>query len=113
MVIEIFHHAMKLNTILINVFGYSLTGLIAIVFKAVRSYAKKLSGKIRAIETSNLALLHWLIYNTCTVMIERKYSTVEELDNLQYFWQAYELLGGNGTGKLLYEQARKLPIKDL
>ncbi|MGG5368373.1 hypothetical protein [Enterococcus sp. DIV0240a] len=109
--ISIFHHVVGLNTLL-ETFGYSMAGILVMIFRAIRKYAKKINAKIMAIETSNLALLHWHIYNTCTAMIEREYSTVEELDNLQYFWQAYEALGGNGTGELLYEQARKLPIKD-
>jgi len=30
-----------------------------------------------------------------------------------YLWQPYERLGGNGTGKKLYDQVLQLPLKEV
>lgn len=37
---------------------------------------------------------------------------MKELNNLEYLWKAYSGLGGNGTGKHMYERICVLPIID-
>lgn len=41
--------------------------------------------------------------------IEKGYITIEEADALEALYTPYEVLGGNGNGKRLYEQAMGLP----
>lgn len=41
--------------------------------------------------------------------IEKGYITIEEADALEALYTPYEVLGGNGNGKRLYEQAVSLP----
>ena len=41
--------------------------------------------------------------------IEKGYITIEEADALTALFTPYEVLGGNGNGKRLYEQAVNLP----
>lgn len=60
-----------------------------------------------------LALLHDRLYRLCQNYIKQGYVTVGQLDNLMYLWQPYEGLGGNGTGKKLYDQVLQLPLKEV
>lgn len=41
--------------------------------------------------------------------IEKGYITIEEADALEALYNPYEILGGNGNGRRLYEQAVDLP----
>lgn len=41
--------------------------------------------------------------------IEKGYITIEEADALEALYNPYVVLGGNGNGKRLYEQAVNLP----
>jgi hypothetical protein len=58
-----------------------------------------------------LALLHERVYRLCSVYIEQGYVTTGQYDNLKYLSEAYEKLGGNGTGKKLKQEVDKLPIR--
>lgn len=60
-----------------------------------------------------LALLHDRLYRLCQSYIKQGYVTIDQLDNLMYLWQPYERLGGNGTGKKLYDQVLQLPLKEV
>ena len=59
-----------------------------------------------------LGLAHDRLYTLCTAYITRGYITSDEYDNLQYIAKPYLRAGGNGTGKKLYEETDKLPLKD-
>lgn len=63
-----------------------------------------------ALERAVLALLHDRIYELAEKYIARGGITVDELDNLRYLYESYEEMGGNGTGKVLYEKCTKLPL---
>lgn len=41
--------------------------------------------------------------------IEKGFITIEEADALEALYNPYEVLGGNGNGRRLYEQASNLP----
>ena len=58
---------------------------------------------------ADLVILHDLIYRYCKDAIIRKYTTFEEFDNVTELYGVYEQLGGNGTGKRLYEEFSELP----
>lgn len=60
-----------------------------------------------------LALLHDRLYRLCQSYIKQGYVTIDQLDNLMYLWHPYERLGGNGTGKKLYDQVLQLPLKEV
>lgn len=60
---------------------------------------------------ADLVILHDLIYRYCQVAILRGYTTFSEFDNVTALFQVYEEIGGNGTGKKLYEEFCKLPKK--
>ena len=51
-----------------------------------------------------LSLLHNEVYQSCIAAIKREYTTFEEFDNITSLYEAYVKLGGNGTGKALFEE---------
>lgn len=57
----------------------------------------------------NLALLHHLLYNICEKALLRGKVYVSEYDDISHLAEQYFAEGGNGTGKLLIEEVRKLP----
>ena len=59
-----------------------------------------------------LGLAHDRLYALCTEYIADGSISSAEYDNLQYIAGPYLRAGGNGTGKKLYEQVEKLPIRD-
>lgn len=60
-----------------------------------------------------LALLHDRLYQLARQYIYKEEITLEELQNLKHIYCAYNALGGNGTGKKLYEKCLDLPLKKL
>ena len=65
-------------------------------------------GKLR--KNANIASLHNNIYSFCGDILKRGSVTIKELDNLEYLWEAYSGLNGNGTGEVLYKRVKSLPI---
>lgn len=84
-------------------------GLWAVVNSVLTNRRKKKSVERQAM----LALLHDRLYRLCQGYIKQGYVKVDQLDNLMYLWQPYEGLGGNGTGKKLYDQVLQLPLKEV
>ena len=54
--------------------------------------------------------MHDRLYEYSEIYIARYGITIQELDNLRYLYEPYEEMGGNGTGKQLYERCLKLPL---
>ena len=84
-------------------------GLWAVVNSILTNRRKKKSVERQAM----LALLHDRLYRLCQSYIKQGYVKVDQLDNLMYLWKPYEGLGGNGTGKKLYDQVLQLPLKEV
>ena len=57
----------------------------------------------------NLALLHHLMYGMCEKALLRGKIYVSEYDDIDHLAEQYFAEGGNGTGKLLIEEVKKLP----
>lgn len=64
------------------------------------------------VEQGLLAILHDRIYTLAESCIKRKEITIGELDNLTCLYRPYESMGGNGTGKELYDKCTNLPVVD-
>lgn len=58
-----------------------------------------------------IGLAHDRIYSLCEKYLERGTVSIDELENLDYLYQPYKELGGNGTGERLYEAVNRLPKK--
>lgn len=96
-----------------------LCGAVAAGFKLV---SKKLEERQKEEETRRaeqealkegvLALLHDRLYQGCRYHIHNGEIADDEMKNMEYLYQGYHALGGNGTGTELYERIKKLPLKE-
>lgn len=109
---------LELNGVLMSLGIGGIVGVLAWVGKLIQKSKnmteqnKQLTEqRFRMLEAANVAILHNEIYKQCTFFIEQGEITVDDLDNLEYLWRGYHGLGGNGTGELLYNRVRSLPIK--
>lgn len=75
--------------------------------------------RFELVEEGLLAVLHDRLYQACRFYLARNdrdnkpWITAEELKNLEYLYDGYSALGGNGTCKELYERCRELPIREV
>lgn len=90
----------------IIVSAFASNGLWSVVQAKIQ---KRNKGK-SALEKGVIAMLHDKLYEKAEQYIARNGITVKELDNLRYIYEPYAEMGGNGTGKTLYEYCLKLPI---
>lgn len=93
---------------------YWIETLFGLIISAIGFIIKCLRKRIKEqndIKAGLVALLHDKLYNYCTEYIERGHITVEELKNLEYIYNSYHALGGNGTGTELWLRVKELPIK--
>lgn len=75
-------------------------------------YKKQKKDEVYDLKTqADLVILHDLIYRYCKEAIKRGYTTFSEFDNITSLYSVYAKIGGNGTGKELYEEYCKLPKK--
>lgn len=70
----------------------------------------RLFGQFRGLTQAVLAINHDRLYQACTFFILTNQITIDELKNLEYLYDGYHNLGGNGTGTELYEKCKDLPI---
>ncbi len=87
---------------------FASSGIWSLVLYILQRRDEKRSVEKRAM----MSLLHDRIYGISVEAIERGSITVEELKNLTYLYEPYRDLGGNGTGKALYDEVTKLAKKD-
>lgn len=62
---------------------------------------------------SDLILMKDRILQTCRYFLSKGYITISARETITEMYHCYQDMGGNGTGKLVYEQAMALPIKDV
>ncbi len=100
---------------IVKYWGQWLFGLVAAALAAAyRRLAKKVKARTTeedAIKNGMLAILHDRLYSLCTWHLSTESVGVEDLRNLEYLYNAYHALGGNGTGTELYNRVKKLEIK--
>ena len=90
---------------------FASTGFWSCVNLVIQKRQAKTDGN-KAERELLLGLAHDRLYTLCTEYITRGYITSDEYDNLQYIAKPYLRAGGNGTGKKLYDETDKLPIRD-
>ena len=98
------------NALINSILGL-LVGYFVAKFKSLKK--KKDEAECRQDQTNEaiLALLHDRIYELSETYISRSWLTVEEFDNLNFLYEPYAKLGGNGTGKALFLRVKKLPMR--
>lgn len=64
-------------------------------------------------------ILHVLLYKKCSDLLTAYASgsithiTTEQLQEVTELYEIYKKLGGNGTGKILYEKVKQIPLRQL
>lgn len=56
-----------------------------------------------------IAILRDRLYQICAHFLKQGEISASALKNIEHIYNAYHSLGGNGTGKELYEACQKLP----
>lgn len=78
----------------------------------IRKQEKELVDKrLKSVEYANLAILHNKIYRQCAEHLDANFITIDDLDDLEYLFNAYKNLGGNGTGETIFNKVKALPNK--
>lgn len=104
-----------MNAIISTVVGIVIGALATKVrsMTAEKAQAEKAAEQADAnSQAALLALLHGQIYDLAESYIVRGWITLKELDNLTYLYTSYARLGGNGTGKGLFERCKNLPMRE-
>ena len=95
-----------------------MTGIITAVFASsgiwslILYLVQRRDSKKSADKKALIALLHDRIYEKCEASLIRGYITMTEFKAISYLYEPYIELGGNGTGRTLYEQVTKLENKE-
>lgn len=94
----------------------ALFGVVSLAFAAsYRRLSKRLKKRQeaeRSLKDGVLALLHDRLYQACSYYIAQGEIDTESLRNIEYIYNAYHELGGNGTGTTLYERVKALKINN-
>lgn len=92
-------------------FGIISAGLIA-GYKKLSKKIKCKTEEDKAIKDGLLAILHDHLYQACNCYLSKGCIDSDSLKNVEYLYNAYHALGGNGTGTVLYQKICNLPIKE-
>lgn len=77
------------------------------IFAYLYSQLKKSQAQNKVIKS----LAHDRLFSEAKRLISQGYTTVEELENLEYLWTGYSGMGLNGTGEALYNKCKNLDIR--
>lgn len=90
---------------------FFFSGVLALLGAGYRKLNLKLKeqGKMKE---GILAILHDRLYQVCRFHIHQGWIDVESMKNVEYLYDSYHDLGGNGTGTELYNRVNSLPIKE-
>lgn len=92
------------------VFGLVLA-LLGACYRTLSSRIKKKLLEQDAVKEGVLAILHDRLYSECEALIHRGECDVESMKNVEYLYNSYHALGGNGTGTQLFERVKNLRIQ--
>ena len=100
-------NADTLWSIILAVFASS--GFWAFLLAIVQKKMEKKDAKTQMI----LGLGHDRIMDKCEKYLNKGWLTSDEFEDLdKYLYQPYRKLGGNGTAEKLFDDVKKLPIKN-
>ena len=88
---------------------FASQGVWSLILYQVQKKNEKKDLRIKA----DLAILHDLVYRYCCEAIARGYTGFDEFDDISSLYEIYTAIGGNGTGRKLYEEYCKLPKKSM
>lgn len=106
-----FDELLELNGLLMSLGIGGIVGVLGWVGRLIKKNKTQTETRFKNLEAANIAILHNEIYKQCSYFIDQGEITIDDLDNLEYLWDGYHGLGGNGTGELLYNRVRELPLR--
>lgn len=89
----------------------ALTAAGAAIFAACVAFIKNSIKKDRAYDKALKAIAHDSYYRMCRYMLAEPEATEEEMENLNYLYDAYKSLGLNGMGDELYKRCSSKPLR--
>ena len=90
---------------------FFFSGVLALLGAGYRKLNLKLKEQGKMKEGIR-AILHDRLYQVCRFYIHQGWIDVESMKNVEYLYDSYHDLGGNGTGTELYNRVNSLPIKE-
>lgn len=93
------------------IFAHWMEGAIWLLGLGWGYLVKKVT-EYKTIKDGLLAIMHDRLYQACIYYTQQGWIDASGLKNLEYLYQSYHALGGNGTGTELYNRAKALPIRD-
>ena len=94
-----------------TILGWVLAPVCSALVGAVIAQARQLGSSQRAMQEGLKALLRQQLVNAYRdYVIDGKPLTVERKHELTEQYQAYTAIGGNGTGKAMYERICEVPL---
>lgn len=107
----VLNELLSLNSIVSQLFGFSVLGGIVVIIKFIIAFMKRLKESNLATKEAVKSLLHNAIYTECNTYINRGYIYSDEFKNLHYLYSSYIALGGNGAIIELFEKVKDLDWK--
>lgn len=84
-----------------------IVGAVGYVLKKLKTEHKNYAYMAEGVK----ALLQDRLFQTCNHYIfNQGFVEIKDLNNIESLYENYKRLGGNGTGKELYERCKKLPL---
>ena len=93
---------------------YWLEAVLSVITGALGWAYKKLKRKVDEqglVKAGMLAILHDRLFQAGRYYTEKGEITFEEIKNIEYLYESYHALGGNGTGTEIWERIKNLPVK--
>lgn len=90
---------------------WALTAITGVFAAWVWRKLKAQIAEQAAMEEGVKAILHDRIYQAHRFYISQGFCPLEDKKNIEYLYQPYKRLGGNGTGKRAYEEIMDLPTE--
>lgn len=102
-------HFIRANAAVMSVTGVSVYGFLKMKYNKMKEDKVSVDTRLSNLEKANLAMLHNKIYVQCANYLQEGFISIADLDDLDYLFNAYKSLGGNGTGETLYNKVKALP----
>lgn len=88
-----------------------LFGLITAGIGLVVKWVISLRNEQKIMHEALLAMLHDRLYQGCRYYIKKGSISDSDMKNMEYLYNGYHSLGGNGTGTELFERVKNLELK--
>lgn len=101
-----------MNAVIGTVAGALIATLIGII-KGLWGRQKAQAARQENVEKLCMAIAHDRLFYIYADLNQKGYATVDEIRNVEYLYEPYHKLGGNGTGTELYERITKMQTEPL